>query len=362
MKVEAVDLFCGIGGLTYGVKSSGIDVLAGIDIDATCEYAYTENNHVPFVHKSIEEVTASEMATLYGEDSIRILMGCAPCQPFSRYTYRYKKEGHKDSRWGLLFEFARLIEGVKPDVVSMENVPILRNTSVFREFLKTLVQTGYHVSWGIVNSADYGVPQNRKRLVLLASRYGEISLVDPTCAAGSHVTVRDAISHLAELEDGEISDDDPMHRASGLTKINQARIRQSVPGGTWKDWDESLLLNCHRKKTGKTYKSVYGRMEWDKPAPTITTQFYGYGNGRFGHPEQDRAISLREGAILQSFPDDYKFFATKGEMTNRQIGTHIGNAVPILLAEAIGRSIIEHLEERRDTIVRWRADSPHVKR
>lgn len=142
-----------------------------------------------------------------------------------------------------------------------------------------------------MNSADYGVPQGRKRLVLLASRYGDISLIEPTYAEGSYVTVRDAISHLAKLKHGEISADDPMHRASGLTKINQLRIRQSVPGGTWEDWDESLLLRCHRKGTGRTYKSVYGRMEWDKPAPTITTQFYGYGNGRFGHPEQDQAIS-----------------------------------------------------------------------
>lgn len=351
MKIEAVDLFCGIGGLTYGIKRSGIEVLAGIDIDATCEYAYTENNSVPFIHKPIEEVTAAELMTLYNEDSIKVLMGCAPCQPFSRYTYRYKKTGYKDSRWKLLFDFARLIKEIKPGIVSMENVPILRNATVFHEFLKTLNQIEYHVSWGIVNSADYGVPQGRKRLVLLASRYGDISLIEPTYAEGSYVTVRDAISHLAKLKHGEVSADDPMHRASGLTKINQLRIRQSVPGGTWEDWDESLLLRCHRKGTGRTYKSVYGRMEWDKPAPTITTQFYGYGNGRFGHPEQDRAISLREGAILQSFPDDYKFFATKGEMTSRQIGTHIGNAVPIRLAEAIGKSIVEHLEERRDMFV-----------
>ena len=132
---------------------------------------------------------------------------------------------------------------------------------------------------------------------------------------------------------------------SRLSPTNLKRIRQSTPGGTWRDWDEELQLECHKKESGKTYPSVYGRMSWDEPSPTITTQFYGYGNGRFGHPEQDRALSLREGAILQSFPPDYVFIDNEHPSNRREIGIHIGNAVPVELGRAIGLSIQQHLQE-----------------
>ncbi|MFT8938151.1 DNA cytosine methyltransferase, partial [Liquorilactobacillus sp.] len=133
---------------------------------------------------------------------------------------------------------------------------------------------------------------------------------------------------------------DPMHYAPKLSKINLKRIRQSKPGGTWHDWDEELLLNAYKKKTGSSYTSIYGRMKWDEPAPTITTKFYGYGNGRFGHPEQDRAISFREGAALQTFPKSYIFFNSKHFISGKDLGIMIGNAVPVKLAESIGKSII----------------------
>ena len=136
-----------------------------------------------------------------------------------------------------------------------------------------------------------------------------------------------------------------MHRSSKLSKTNRERIGQSIPGGTWRDWDEKLKVSCHNKKSGLTYPSVYGRMKWDEPSPTITTQFYGYGNGRFGHPEQNRAISLREGAILQSFPNDYIFIDERHPAKKRELGIHIGNAVPVELGRAIGISIQRHLQE-----------------
>lgn len=343
MVIEAVDLFCGIGGLTHGIIKAGINVVAGIDIDATCEYAYTKNNEVPFIEKSIEDVVASEIIELFNKYAIKILMGCAPCQPFSKYSYRYNKNGYKDDKWRLLYEFLRLVEEVNPNIVSMENVPKLAKTKIFFDFIKKLEELGYYVHWSIVNCAQYEVPQNRYRLVLLASKFGEISLIDPVYDEKTYLTVKDAISHLEPIDNGETSKKDPMHRASKLSKINLQRIQQSVPGGNWTDWDETLLLNCHKKKTGKTYKSIYGRMEWGKPSPTITTQFYGYGNGRFGHPEQNRAISLREGAVLQSFPLYYKFLDIDNKLPNRVIGTHIGNAVPVKLGTAIGESILEHI-------------------
>ena len=344
MNYTAVDLFCGIGGLTHGVQKAGINVVAGIDIDSTCKYAYEENNKAIFLNKGVEDIKAEEINSLYPDGSVKILMGCAPCQPFSKYSLRYIKDGPKDNKWKLLYYFLDLVEKVIPDIVSMENVPQLSKEKVFKDFVSELSRLEYKVSWSIVNCADYGVPQSRNRLVLLASRFGNIKMIPPIYDEKNHITVRDAIRDLLPINDGDISSEDPLHRSSKLSSVNKKRIKQSVAGGTWKDWDESLLLTCHKKSTGKGYQAVYGRMAWDKPAPTITTQFYGYGNGRFGHPEQDRAISLREGAILQSFPNDYKFIDNNNPQTNKQIGTHIGNAVPVELAVAIGISIKKHLK------------------
>lgn len=347
MSIEciAVDLFCGIGGLTYGVRQAGVKVVAGIDIDNTCSFAYEANNDTLFINKGIEDVTAAEIRGFYPNDCVKVLMGCAPCQPFSNYSLRYIKEGIKDNKWRLLYYFLDLVEAIMPDIVSMENVPQLVKKKVFKDFTEKLKQLGYNTSWSIVNCANYGVPQNRNRLVLLASRFRKMDLILPKYNKDNFLTVGDTIRDLPPIEDGKTSRDDLMHRASKLSEINKLRIKQSVPGGTWQDWDENLQLTCHKKGTGKGYVSVYGRMEWNKPSPTITTQFYGYGNGRFGHPEQDRAISLREGALLQSFPADYKFIDENNQLTNRQMGIHIGNAVPVKLGKAIGESIINHVSE-----------------
>ncbi len=157
-----------------------------------------------------------------------------------------------------------------------------------------------------------------------------------------------AIAHLPPIQAGETNKKDPLHQSCSLSPKNIERIKHSKPGGTWRDWNSKLTVSCHKKESGKTYPSVYGRMEWDKPSPTITTQFYGYGNGRFGHPEQDRAISFREGAILQSFPEDYVFADFNHSINKREIGIHIGNAVPVELGRAIGLSIINHLKEYKD--------------
>lgn len=181
--------------------------------------------------------------------------------------------------------------------------------------------------------------------MLLASRLGQIALINPLYNQDNYPTVRDAIGNLPPIDAGEQNEIDPLHRACRLSEINLRRIRSSVPGGTWRDWDESLQLPCHKRKSGRTYPSVYGRMCWDEPSPTITTQFYGYGNGRFGHPEQDRALSLREGAILQSFPPDYIFTDEEHPSNRRDLGIHIGNAVPVELGRAIGISILNHLQE-----------------
>ena len=354
--IPVIDLFCGIGGLTHGLRTAGLDVIAGIDLDQSCQYAYEHNNkNARFVLADVSALHPDKIAELYPAEEIRVLVGCAPCQPFSKYTKRYRKGGQNggrendewqcDNNWKLLYSFANIVAHILPEVVSMENVPELVDEKVFRDFHDALLQLGYDVDYSVVYCPEYGVPQNRRRLVLLASQLGKIRLIEPICNESNYPTVKGSIGTMPPIAAGAQNREDAMHTASRLSPINLRRIRSSVPGGSWFDWDDELKLKCHKKKSGKTYRSIYGRMCWDSPSPTITTQFYGYGNGRFGHPEQDRALTLREGALLQSFPPKYEFFDPAGEFHRRKLGTHIGNAVPVELGRAIGLSIKNHIME-----------------
>jgi DNA (cytosine-5)-methyltransferase 1 len=342
--ISAVDIFCGIGGLTHGLIKAGIPVVAGIDSDESCRYAYETNNGALFVKEDIRNLTGSQIRSLFGRAHVKVLVGCAPCQCFSKHTQKLRKR-KKDEKWKLLAQFSSLISAVLPDVVSMENVGEIRKHGVFANFVKNLEICGYWVFHTVVYCPDYGIPQNRRRLVLLASRLGEIGLVPETHPPSRYRTVRDVIGKLERIEDGVSCSKDLLHRTFRLSLINKKRIRESKPGGTWLDWDRRLRARCHKKKSGETYGAVYGRMSWDKPAPTITTQFYSFGTGRFGHPEQDRALSLREGALLQTFPKYYDFIDPDGTNSFSVLGTHIGNAVPVRLGVIIGRSISRHLKE-----------------
>ncbi len=341
-KICAVDLFCGAGGLTRGLKAAGINVRLGVDVDAACEYPFSFNNRTRFLLKSVQKLDASEIIRLWGNSRFTLLAGCAPCQPFS--LYRQGKTAEKDGRWNLLAEFQRLALETAPTLITMENVPRLAEQSIFAEFIAALEGAKYNVSYQVVKSADYGVPQQRERLVLLASKLGLVELISPTHADKPR-TVRQSISKLPALSAGGVHPRDPLHHSADLSPRNLRRIRASKPGGTWRDWDARLVAACHKKKSGKTYPSVYGRMTWDEPAPTMTTQFFGFGNGRFGHPEQDRAISLREGAIIQSFPKTYRFIRPGEPLRIGTLGRLIGNAVPVKLAQAIGRSLVNHVQD-----------------
>lgn len=343
-RIVAADIFCGVGGLTRGLLDAGIEVLAGYDIDEACKYPYEKNNYPAiFKKKDVVELNGDELARLYPRDSLRVLVGCAPCQPFSKYTQG--NDHSKDEKWGLLYHFGRLIEELKPDVLSMENVPELKRHDVYKDFIALLIKNKYNVSAQDVYCPDYGMPQNRTRLVLFASLLGQIKIIPKTHSKKNYKNVKDAIGDVPSIKAGEIHVKDNLHRSAKLNDINVERIRASKPGGTWRDWPEELVADCHKDDSGKTYSGVYGRMEWDKPSPTITTQFYGFGNGRFGHPEQDRAISLREGAILQSFPRYYRFVEPRKEISFKEVGRMIGNAVPVRLGKIVGLSIISHLEE-----------------
>ena len=341
-KITAIDLFCGAGGLTKGLEKAGIDVRLGIDIDPSCEYPYTANNRASFLLRPVEELDPDELLGVYPKESIGLLAGCAPCQTFSTYN---QKANPSDKRWWLLKDFSELVLDIEPELVTMENVPGLQKESVFKNFVDDLEGTGYHVSHQVVNCSDYGMAQHRPRLVLLASLLGPIKLLSPKQLNWKKYTVREKIGQLPTLEAGEVDEQDPLHQSSSLSPVNLQRIKASHPGGTWRDWDEHLVADCHKKNTGQTYPSVYGRMGWDEPAPTITTQFYGFGNGRFGHPEQNRAISLREGAILQSFPKSYKFVQPGKPIYKKIVGRLIGNAVPVKLGRLIGKSFIRHVSD-----------------
>ena len=341
--VAAIDLFCGAGGLTHGLVKAGIPVVAGIDLDPHCRFPFEANNKSKFILRNVANVTSDDLLSDFPTGTTKILVGCAPCQPFSRYSQA--QDRRDEQKWGLLEHFSRLVEGIRPAVVSMENVPELARHEVFNVFLQRLVASGYHVSHSNVFCPDYGIPQHRTRLVLFASLLGQIALISPTHPPNKYRTVKQAISKLPPLSRGEVDAKDPLHRACKLSDLNVSRILASQPGGCWRDWPQHLVAKCHRVDSGKTYPSVYGRMEWNSPAPTITTQFFGFGNGRFGHPEQDRAISLREGAILQSFPKTYRFCPKSADVSFSVLGRLIGNAVPVRLGEIIGKSILKHIAE-----------------
>ncbi len=352
-----VDLFCGVGGLTHGLIKGGVRVVAGVDLDPQCRFPYEKNNDSIFIERDVSKLSSNDLIEMFGDAKLRLLAGCAPCQPFSTYS-RKSHRVRQDRKWGLVADFGRLVKETQPDFVTMENVPQLLNHQVFKDFLEDL--KGYEIWYSVVGCVDYGVPQTRRRLVLIASRLGTIELLPPNSSVNRNATVRQAISDLPALAAGCSDPNDPLHTASSLSELNLRRIKASKPGGTWRDWDESLLAQCHRKKSGQNYSSVYGRMEWDAPSPTITTQCFGYGNGRFGHPEQDRAISLREAAILQTFPEDYCFLAPGEPVRFDKLGRLIGNAVPVRIGEIVAQSLLEHLQKYAEKLVSVYLKAPYT--
>ena len=353
MDAEVVDLFCGVGGLSMGFRAEGFRVVAGIDVDETCRYAYEANTQARFRSCDITELSSGDIEAFFSKGR-KVLVGCTPGQPFSIYTGRYRKNsddaGDIDRRWRLLEQFARVIEDVEPDVVSMENVPRVVLHPVFERFVGRLRRKGYEVTQYRVRADYYGVPQKRARLVMFASRHGPVALVQPT-HKHRPITVRETIGCLPPITAGTAHAEDPLHTSRGLTDRNLGRLRATSEGGSWRDWDPAMQLDCHKRSSGISFKSVYGRMNWDEPSPVITTQCLGIGNGRFGHPEQDRAISIREASLLQSFPPDFKFVRPGERPNGCRLARQIGNAVPPRLASVVAKSIRLHIQSIDETAV-----------
>lgn len=340
--IVAIDLFCGAGGVTRGLLDAGIDVIAGFDIDPSAKRVYEENNVRPngkkaeYIQRSITELTKKDIIKIIGSKSKRrqektkfLLAGCAPCQPFSM---KNKNRGDKtDDRRTLITYFANLIRDTQPDFVFMENVAGLEKFEPenFEYFLEILRKGKYSFEKKVVNALNYGVPQNRRRFVLLASKKNGVTIPpgEYDGVSKSYKTVGDTIKNLEPIEAGESHPIIPNHKAANLLPINKKRLKYR----NRLEWPKELWLECHKKTSGHT--DTYGRMAWDKPSPTLTTKFFSFTTGRYGHPEQNRAISLREGALLQTFPANYIFFDSSIQKVARQVG----NAVPPKMAEAFGR-------------------------
>lgn len=342
MTIKVFDFFAGCGGTSAGLRDAGMEIVFGLDFDEdagrTFEANFPTATFVPTDIREFDPGELEEMVAFHRRDGALILFsGCAPCQPFSKQN---GKRSPQDQRHDLLDEFARFVGRLRPDFVFCENVPGLQLLSPsegpLNRFTDLLRIWGYrHNSW-IIESQDYGVPQRRRRLVLIASQQSTAQL--PACPPppthGPKVNrpysvVRDWISDLPPLEAGQAHPTDPAHRAAHLSELNLKRIRSTPPGGTRLSWPAELVLPCHQRTSGHT--DVYGRLRWDCPASAMTTRCVSLSNGRYGHPDQDRAITPREAASLQTFPRNFKFVGNHASMARQ-----IGNAVPVLLARKFG--------------------------
>jgi DNA (cytosine-5)-methyltransferase 1 len=346
----ALDFFCGAGGLTRGFLDAGVHVVAGIDVNVSYKRTYQENNRpAVFVHSDLRTIRAADLARYVAgiprEDVV--FTGCAPCQPFSKQRREVSRAGST-----LLAHFGRLVHEFQPGFVLIENVPGLATVpgnSTYRRFLFGLETLGYQYADGRLDAKCFGVPQTRNRWVLIASRFSRPTLPEPTNGPAllPYETVRRAIAHYPTLEAGEESIALPNHRAARLSETNLRRMQATpINGGGRLAWPDDLVLDCHRGRYNG-HSDVYGRMHWDMPAPALTCRCYSVSNGRYGHPEQDRGISLREAASLQSFPDDYIFYGR----SQAEIGAQIGNAVPVRMAEALARKVLELRRQARTLAV-----------
>jgi len=344
LPVKVFDFFSGCGGTCRGFLNAGMHIISGLDNDADAGRTFKQNfPGTHFIQEDIKSVRCESLQPLI--DDCRghpiLFSGCAPCQPFTKQKTNHRQD---DNRQALLNEFIRFVKFYEVEFIFIENVPgiqrIENGDGPFRTLINTLDKLRYKYKYDVITSQSYGVPQMRRRLVLIASRLGDIDFPEqthgPSCY-NKYSTVRDWIADLPPIRAGETHPVVPNHRAADLSTINLERIRSIDVGGDRRSWPKSLKLNCHANGY-EGHTDVYGRMRWDVPATGLTTRCISLSNGRFGHPEQDRAISVREAARLQTFPNNFIFEGSLNSMARQ-----IGNAVPVLLAERFGRNFIQHL-------------------
>lgn len=332
----AVDLFSGCGGLTEGLRQAGFKVVGAVEIDPLAAETYEANHPDAFVWRDdIKDLSASEVGDHLGlrKGELDLLAGCPPCEGFSSMRTLNGSKKVQDDRNDLIFEFLRFVEELRPKAIMMENVPALVKDERLAVFRRRLDDLGYKDGCKILNAADFGVPQRRRRMVLLAGVGEAIAFAAPDAARNN---VRRAISVLpAPGESGDALHDLPEKRSPKVLDI----IR-SVPkdGGSRRDLGAERQLACHTRSDG--FKDVYGRMRWGDVAPTITGGCVNPSKGRFLHPEENRSITLREAALLQSFPRDYRFSLRRGKMPAAEL---IGNALPPEFVRRHGEKVASHL-------------------
>ena len=344
LPVEVVDFFSGCGGTSAGLNQAGMRILLGVDKDEDAAATYEANfPEAGFLCRDIRDVFTWELEPYFSRIRERpvLFTACAPCQPFSKQN---RGKSKSDTRATLLDELHRFVRRFRPEYIFLENVPGIQRVDPsngplgrFRRLLEVL---DYHIASDVIDFLDYGVPQTRRRFVLAASLVAPIHLPQPTHGTAdgraAHATVWDWIGDLPPIPAGGSSDAVPNHHCAGLSLLNLERIANTPEGGDRRDWPEDLILPCHQGHVGHT--DVYGRLHRDRPASTLTTRCISLSNGRFGHPTQDRALSVREAACLQTFPRDFFF---SGSLASTAI--QIGNAVPVLLARRVGDTINAHL-------------------
>lgn len=335
-KLSAIDLFCGAGGLSLGLRQAGFEVLGAVEIAELAARTYRLNHRSTTLWqqniRSLSPQTVMAALELQPGD-LDLLAACPPCQGFSSMRTLLRASSVTDKRNSLVAQFGRYAEALRPKALMLENVPGLASDLRLERLLRRLRRLGYGITSGVLDAADYGVPQRRRRFVMIGM-LGEA--VDFAPKANVTRTVRDAIGPLLP----PLASTDPMHTHGENRSAAVQRRIAAIPrdGGSLREAGEEHTLECRRRLKG--FSDVYGRMAWDRPAPTITSGCVNPSKGRFLHPDHDRAITLREAALLQTFPKSYRF---PEDAPKFQVADLIGNALPPRFVAAHARQLAKAL-------------------
>lgn len=347
--MNAIDLFCGGGGLTVGLKRAGFTVHSAVEIDSTALATYKVNHpSVKVFRQDIRTLEGTDLVSGLPEQNVELIAGCPPCQGFSSLTAKYHRD---DPRNELVLEMLRIIRELKPVSVMMENVPGLSRTEIFKYFLSQLEDIGYIASYDVLQVADYGIPQSRRRLVLLAGLGFKIQIPKPTHSRNGKgdllpwKTLKDTIWDspspitLSESRKQGGPQNFNWHIVRDISEQNRLRLEHSSPGESRNKLPVHLRPKCHQN-VEDGFSNVYGRMTWDQPSVTVTAGCTTLSKGRFGHPEELRTISVREAAKLQTFPDDYIFDT---EFMDKACSI-VGNALPCNFAEIMSKACLDSIK------------------
>ena len=334
-KYNSIDLFAGCGGLSEGLKQAGFQTIAACEIDPVAVAAYKLNHpDVTVFENDIKLVDTSEVKKLLGSEPLHLLAGCPPCQGFSSLRRLNKKGSVRDRRNSLVDEYYRFIKKLRPLTIMMENVPGLQNYFKFQDMIKKLERMGYQLDTAVVNVADYGVPQRRKRLIVVGSLLNKIKIAPS-------VNIKKTVAMcIGSIESIQVTKD-PLHKIVAKHTDKIMKMIRLIPqdGGSRTELPRKYILECH-KRDNVGFNDVYGRLKWDDYSSTITGGCLNPSKGRFLHPSEHRAITAREAALLQTFPMDYEF---PTNATKTKIALMIGNALPPEFCRLQAKNILDHL-------------------